>query len=129
MAEEIRATSYVGFDTITQQIEHKLLKRGFQFNVIVVGTCLPVQLHLPILFYYSTICLFLLITSGIGNGAQIQASSRANTTITIFFPARIHKRETATDMNLYLHRPNWIGEVDADQHYLRVALDRLEGAT
>ena len=38
-AEEIRANSYVGFDTITQQIEHKLLKRGFQFNVIVVGTC------------------------------------------------------------------------------------------
>ena len=37
VAEEIRATSYVGFDTITQQIEHKLLKRGFQFNVIVVG--------------------------------------------------------------------------------------------
>lgn len=36
-AEEIRANSYVGFDTITQQIEHKLLKRGFQFNVIVVG--------------------------------------------------------------------------------------------
>lgn len=40
MAEEIRAQSYVGFDSITQQIEHKLLKRGFQFNVIVVGTCL-----------------------------------------------------------------------------------------
>lgn len=38
--EEVRATSYVGFDTITQQIEHKLLKRGFQFNVIVVGACL-----------------------------------------------------------------------------------------
>ena len=37
-AEEIRANSYVGFDTITQQIEHKLLKRGFQFNIIVVGT-------------------------------------------------------------------------------------------
>lgn len=35
--EEIRANAYVGFDTITQQIEHKLLKRGFQFNVIVVG--------------------------------------------------------------------------------------------
>jgi len=35
--EEIRAESYVGFDTITQQIEHKLLKRGFQFNVILVG--------------------------------------------------------------------------------------------
>lgn len=39
-AEEIRANSYVGFDTITQQIEHKLLKRGFQFNVIVVGALL-----------------------------------------------------------------------------------------
>ncbi|CAE6391970.1 unnamed protein product [Rhizoctonia solani] len=35
--EEIRASSYVGFDSITQQIEHKLLKRGFQFNVMVVG--------------------------------------------------------------------------------------------
>ncbi|KAL0946502.1 hypothetical protein HGRIS_012719 [Hohenbuehelia grisea] len=35
--EEIRANAYVGFDTITNQIEHKLLKRGFQFNVIVVG--------------------------------------------------------------------------------------------
>jgi septin 3/9/12 len=35
--EEIRAASYVGFDSITQQIEHKLLKRGFQFNVMVVG--------------------------------------------------------------------------------------------
>lgn len=28
---------YVGFDSITRQIEKKLLKRGFQFNVIVVG--------------------------------------------------------------------------------------------
>jgi septin 3/9/12 len=36
-AEEIRAASYVGFDSITRQIEKKLLKRGFQFNVIVVG--------------------------------------------------------------------------------------------
>ncbi|THH16143.1 hypothetical protein EW146_g4436 [Bondarzewia mesenterica] len=35
--QEIRATSYVGFDSITQQIEHKLLKRGFQFNIMVVG--------------------------------------------------------------------------------------------
>jgi hypothetical protein len=35
--EDIRAESYVGFDSITRQIEHKLLKRGFQFNVIVVG--------------------------------------------------------------------------------------------
>ena len=43
--QEIRATSYVGFDSITQQIEHKLLKRGFQFNVIVVGAS-PIQ-YLP----------------------------------------------------------------------------------
>lgn len=28
---------YVGFDSITRQIESKLLKRGFQFNVMVVG--------------------------------------------------------------------------------------------
>jgi hypothetical protein len=40
-AEEIRAESYVGFDSITQQIEHKLLKRGFQFNVILVGAFFP----------------------------------------------------------------------------------------
>ena len=35
--EEIRVTSYVSFDTITQQIEHKLLKCGFQLNATVVG--------------------------------------------------------------------------------------------
>ncbi|KAK1926657.1 putative Septin ring protein [Papiliotrema laurentii] len=35
--DEINASSYVGFDSITRQIEHKLLKRGFQFNVMVVG--------------------------------------------------------------------------------------------
>jgi len=29
--------SHVGFDSITEQIERKLLKRGFQFNVICVG--------------------------------------------------------------------------------------------
>lgn len=28
---------YVGFDTITTQIENRLLKRGFQFNIMVVG--------------------------------------------------------------------------------------------
>jgi len=37
VVEEIRAEGYVGFDSITSQIEHKLLKRGFQFNVILVG--------------------------------------------------------------------------------------------
>lgn len=31
--------SHVGFDSITNQIERKLLKRGFQFNVICVGAC------------------------------------------------------------------------------------------
>ena len=45
MSEEIRAQSYVGFDSITQQIEHKLLKRGFQFNVIVVGEFSPYTYH------------------------------------------------------------------------------------
>ncbi|KAJ3295428.1 cell division control protein [Blyttiomyces sp. JEL0837] len=30
-------TGYVGFDSITSQIEKKLLKRGFNFNVMVVG--------------------------------------------------------------------------------------------
>ncbi|KAJ1649161.1 cell division control protein [Dispira simplex] len=29
--------SYVGFDTVTQQIERKFLKRGFNFNIILVG--------------------------------------------------------------------------------------------
>jgi septin 3/9/12 len=29
--------SHVGFDSITNQIERKLLKRGFQFNIICVG--------------------------------------------------------------------------------------------
>ena len=32
--------SHVGFDSITSQIERKLLKRGFQFNVICVGESL-----------------------------------------------------------------------------------------
>jgi septin 3/9/12 len=35
--QELTPPSYVGFDSITRQIEYKLLKRGFQFNVIVVG--------------------------------------------------------------------------------------------
>ncbi|SCU78794.1 LAMI_0A05996g1_1 [Lachancea mirantina] len=33
----VNPLSYVGFDTITSQIEHRLLKRGFQFNIMVVG--------------------------------------------------------------------------------------------
>lgn len=33
----VTPSSYVGFDTITAQIEHRLLKRGFQFNIMVVG--------------------------------------------------------------------------------------------
>ncbi|CCH60927.1 hypothetical protein TBLA_0D04310 [Henningerozyma blattae CBS 6284] len=34
----IQPSSYVGFDTITNQIEHRLLKKGFQFNIMVVGS-------------------------------------------------------------------------------------------
>lgn len=45
--QEIRADSYVGFDSITNQIEHKLLKRGFQFNVIVVGACRTTRVATP----------------------------------------------------------------------------------
>ncbi|KAI9887604.1 MAG: cell division control protein [Watsoniomyces obsoletus] len=33
----VHPASHVGFDSITSQIERKLLKRGFQFNVICVG--------------------------------------------------------------------------------------------
>lgn len=36
-ASTIAPKSHVGFDSITSQIEKKLLKRGFQFNVICVG--------------------------------------------------------------------------------------------
>ena len=35
--------SHVGFDSITTQIEKKLLKRGFQFNVICVGMQYSIQ--------------------------------------------------------------------------------------
>ncbi|TPX55422.1 hypothetical protein PhCBS80983_g05326 [Powellomyces hirtus] len=37
VAKKITLTGYVGFDSITEQIEKKLLKRGFAFNVMVVG--------------------------------------------------------------------------------------------
>jgi septin family protein len=43
--QEIKADTYVGFETITSQIEHKLLKRGFQFNVILVGERRNAQLR------------------------------------------------------------------------------------
>lgn len=33
-----RLDGYVGFDTIQEQIRKKSLKRGFEFNIIVVGT-------------------------------------------------------------------------------------------
>lgn len=41
--------SHVGFDSITTQIERKLLKRGFQFNIICVGgfnNCIRLRLLL-----------------------------------------------------------------------------------
>ncbi|KAI8982250.1 Septin-type guanine nucleotide-binding (G) domain-containing protein [Mycotypha africana] len=37
LPQQTPLNGYVGFDTITQQIEKKLLKKGFQFNVMVVG--------------------------------------------------------------------------------------------
>jgi septin 3/9/12 len=37
-APTVYPNGHVGFDSITSQIERKLLKRGFQFNVICVGT-------------------------------------------------------------------------------------------
>jgi septin 3/9/12 len=40
-AATIYPQSHVGFDSITSQIERKLLKRGFQFNVICVGQSPP----------------------------------------------------------------------------------------
>lgn len=33
----VQPQKYVGFDTITTQIENRLLKRGFQFNIMAVG--------------------------------------------------------------------------------------------
>ncbi|KAI9330319.1 cell division/GTP binding protein [Obelidium mucronatum] len=35
--KKVALTGYVGFDSITSQIEKKLLKRGFAFNLMVVG--------------------------------------------------------------------------------------------
>ena len=40
-APSVFPKTHVGFDSITTQIEKKLLKRGFQFNVICVGMQLP----------------------------------------------------------------------------------------
>lgn len=37
MASLIQPANHVGFDSITNQIERRLLRRGFQFNVMVVG--------------------------------------------------------------------------------------------
>lgn len=57
--------SHVGFDSITSQIERKLLKRGFQFNVICVGQSPPslslasIQLHSPSTCELGLTCLAL----------------------------------------------------------------------
>lgn len=37
MSDIVQPKKYVGFDTITTQIENRLLKRGFQFNIMMVG--------------------------------------------------------------------------------------------
>lgn len=46
--QSIFPDSYVGFDSITKQIEKKSVKRGFQFNVICVGECCRAH---PIIIY------------------------------------------------------------------------------
>lgn len=43
-SQPIVPKSHVGFDSITKQIEKKLLKRGFQFNVLCVGTVSQIRL-------------------------------------------------------------------------------------
>jgi len=91
-AEEIRAQSYVGFDSITQQIEHKLLKRGFQFNVIVVGELF--------LFYNSK-----------DVGAE---STRPEQCLVISFPVRaIFSIQQSSHC---IFRTDWLGEIDPHQH-------------
>lgn len=44
-AETVQPKTYVGFDSITSQIEKKLLKRGFQFNVMCVGMLLVLLVY------------------------------------------------------------------------------------
>jgi septin 3/9/12 len=44
-AQSIFPDSYVGFDSITKQIEKKSVKRGFQFNVICVGKLCILTMH------------------------------------------------------------------------------------
>ena len=61
--QEIRAESYVGFDSITQQIKHKLLKRGFQFNTMPVGACRTSSLLLCVSASCRTCCFYMLIVS------------------------------------------------------------------
>jgi hypothetical protein len=31
-------------------------------------------------------------------------------------------------LTFFLRRPDWLGQVDSDQHYLRLSPDRLEGS-
>ena len=49
LQQPLQPQSHVGFDSITSQIERKLLKRGFQFNVICVGSSSPSQIHAELL--------------------------------------------------------------------------------
>lgn len=44
-SQPIFPDSYVGFDSITKQIERKSVKRGFQFNVICVGKLITFKWH------------------------------------------------------------------------------------
>jgi septin family protein len=53
----VHPRSHVGFDSITSQIERKLLKRGFQFNVICVGE-LTIGSLISCRFFFSLVELF-----------------------------------------------------------------------
>ena len=46
--------SHVGFDSITSQIQRKLLKRGFQFNVICVGMCVTISSQVEDIYKWLT---------------------------------------------------------------------------
>ena len=40
---------YVGIDTIQEQIRKKALKKGFEFNIMVVGKCLMTKWNISLI--------------------------------------------------------------------------------
>lgn len=64
---------YVGFDTITTQIENRLIKRGFQFNIMVVGRSGLGKTTLVNSLFSSD----LVESTGIGSTTDIRVSSHS----------------------------------------------------